>query len=485
MLDYTLNNIWIILLLINYVVVLGTSIFIIGHNRNPVSTLSYILSMIVFPFIGLFVYYFFGQEYRKEKMFKRKGVLDDKTIKRWEKKLLLTEEKLEEYESEFLDDKVKLVKLLQNNQKKPLTFKNDVKILINGEQKFEVLFEDLKKAKHHIHVEYYIFNSDIIGNKFMDILIQKAKEGLEIRLIYDYVASSLNTSDITKMKGAGIEVYPFMPVRFPNLTRRLNYRDHRKIVIIDGEIGYLGGVNVCDEYVNPTKNGIYWRDMHLRLMGNAVKSLQAQFLLNWNFVSDGEVEIAEEYFPKLQRKIGKAVQIAASGPDSDWPNIMEAIFTAINSAEKYIYITTPYFIPNEQISTALKTAARSGVEVKLLIPKDGDSTVTQSATDSYIEGLLESNIQVNHYCKGMVHAKTMVIDDQLSMIGTSNMDYRSFEINFEITAMIYSEEIAKEMVVIFNNDIADCESVDLELWKNRPSYKQWKESFCRLWAPLL
>lgn len=485
MLDYVFDNIWITLLIINYVVVLATSIFIIGHNRNPVSTLSYILSMIVFPFIGLFVYYFFGQEYRKEKMFKRKGVFDNKKVKEWEKKLLLSEEKLEEYETKFLDEKIKLVKLLQNNQKKPLTFKNEVDVLINGEEKFKSLFSDLKKAKHHIHVEYYIFNSDTIGKKFMGILCAKAKEGIAVKVSYDYVASSLSNGAITKMKSCGIEIFPFMPVRFPNLTRRLNYRDHRKIVVIDGEIGYVGGINVCDEYVNPTKNNIYWRDTHVRLRGNSVKSLQTHFLLNWNFVSGSEIEIKDQYFPKVEQKIGKAVQIAASGPDSDWPNIMEAIFTIINSAEKYIYITTPYFIPNEQIITALKTASRSGVEVKLLIPKDGDSWVTQFATDSYIQELLESGVEVNHYCKGMVHAKTMVVDDELSMIGTSNMDYRSFEINFEITAMIYSEEIAEEMFTIFQQDIEECETVDLEKWAKRPMLKKWKESFCRLWAPLL
>ncbi|HET8838313.1 MAG TPA: cardiolipin synthase [Flavobacteriaceae bacterium] len=472
-------------MIVNYVIVLITSIFIIGHNRNPVSTLSYILSMIVFPFVGILVYLFFGQEYRKEKMFQRKGVVDNKKIKEWEKKLLLSEEKLEEYESKFLDEKVKGVRLLQNNQKKPLTFKNQVKVLINGEEKFKSLFADLKKAEHHIHVEYYIFNSDTIGTKLIDILCEKVKEGLEVRVSYDYVASDLSNAAIKKMKTCGIEVFPFMPVRFPNLTRRLNYRDHRKIVVIDGEIGYVGGINVCDEYVNPTKNGVYWRDTHVRLSGNAVKSLQSHFLLNWNFVSNSEIEIKDEYFPKVKQKPGKAVQVAASGPDSDWPNIMEAIFTAINSAEKYIYITTPYFIPNDQIITALKTASRSGVEVKLLIPKDGDSWVTQFATDSYIQDLLESGIEVNHYCKGMVHAKTMVIDDELSMIGTSNMDYRSFEINFEITAMIYSEEIAKEMLTIFEKDIEECDTVDLEKWRKRPSHKKWKESFCRLWAPLL
>lgn len=483
--EYLSNHIWTGLLVINYIIVLIAAIFIIGHNKNPVSTLSYILSMIVFPFVGLLVYYFFGQEYRKEKMFKRKGVFDNKKVKNWEKKLLLSEEKLEEYEAQFLDDKVKLVKLMQNSQKKPLTFKNEVEILLNGEKKFEALFVDLEKAKHHIHLEYYIFNSDTIGTKVIDKLCEKAQQGVDVRISYDYVASELKTADIERMKAVGVEIFPFMPVRFPNLTRKLNYRNHRKIVVIDGEIGYVGGINIGDDYVNPSKTGIYWRDTHVRLFGNAVKSLQTHFLLNWNFVSGSEIEIRDEFYPKLNNKIGKAVQVAASGPDSDYPNIMEAIFMAINSAEDYIYLATPYFIPNEQIITSLKTAARSGVEVKLLIPKNGDSKVTKYASDSYIEDLIESNVQVFQYCKGMLHAKTIVIDDLFSMIGTANMDYRSFEINFEIVSMIYSEEIAAEMLATFHKDLEECEPVDLEKWKTRPSWVKWKESFCRLWAPLL
>jgi cardiolipin synthase len=480
------NNVWFYLLVINYVIVLVTAVFIIGSNRNPVSTLSYILSMLIFPFVGLLIYYFIGREYRKQKMFERKGVFDDKTIKKWEKKLLLSEEKLDEYESKFLDEKIKQVKLLQNNQKKPLTFKNEAKILINGEAKFERLFVDIKKAKHHIHAEYYIFNSeDEIGKKFIELLCKKAREGVEVRVSYDYVASEVTNSACHKMRECGIEIYSFMPVRFPNLTRRLNYRNHRKIVVIDGKTGYVGGINVCDEYVNPTKNGRYWRDTHIRLEGNSVKSLQTHFLLNWNFVSDSEIEIKDEYFPSVKSRGDKAVQIAASGPDSDFPNIMESLFSAINSAEKYIYITTPYFVPNDQILTALKTASRSGVKVKLIIPRQSDMFILKYASESYMQDLLESGIEVYHYCKGMIHAKTMVIDDLYSTIGTCNMDYRSFEINFEINAIVYNEETAKEMVEAFNKDIEDCDPMDYERWLKRSAWKKWKESFFRLWAPLL
>lgn len=444
MIEFIQNNIFFTLIIINYIIVIGTAIFIILNNRNPITTVSYILALVVLPFLGLLVYYFFGQEYRKDKMFKRKKVFDNITVKKWEKKLILNDYRLKNYESDFLKNKVNVVKLLQNNQRKPLILGNDVEILINGEKKFESLFKDLKKAKNHIHVEYYMFNDDKIGSKFIEALIKKAKEDVNVRVIYDYVASNISNKNIQRMKNAGIEIFPFMPVWFPNLTRKLNYRNHRKIVVIDGIIGYVGGVNVSDEYVNPNDKG-YWRDTHTRLKGNIVKSIQTHFLLNWNFVSGQEIEIDDNFFPEVEKCGDIAVQIAACGPDSDYPHIMEALFTAINGAENSIKITTPYFIPNDQMLTALKTASRRGVDIEILIPKEGDSWAAKYATNSYILELLESGIKVYHYCKGMVHAKTMVVDGLLSTIGTSNMDYRSFEINFEITALIYNEGISNKI----------------------------------------
>ncbi|MGO2357315.1 phospholipase D-like domain-containing protein [Mesonia sp.] len=283
MLDFVQNHIFISLLIINYVIAIGTAFFIILNNRNPITTVSYILSLIVLPFVGLLIYFFFGQEYRKDKMFKRRKVFNNKKVKEWEKKLLVGEQKLDQYEDRFLDNQVNIVKLLQNNQKKPLTFGNDVEILLNGEKKFESLFKDIEQAKDYIHLEYYIFNSDKVGLQLIDILCKKAQEGIHIRVIYDYVGSALSGKQEKRMQSAGIEIFPFMPVWFPNLTRKLNYRDHRKIVIIDGTLGYVGGINVSDDYVNPCKKG-YWRDTHLRIKGNAIKSLQSHFLLNWNFV---------------------------------------------------------------------------------------------------------------------------------------------------------------------------------------------------------
>lgn len=483
--EFINDNIWVILLVVNYVIALFTAGFIVMNNRNPTKTLSFILALIVLPFISILVYYFFGQEYRKTKIFKRKHIFDHEKIKKWEKKLILDEEELSEIERKFLDEKIKLVRLLQNNQNAPLSFQNEVEILLNGENKFEMLRKDIKEAKDHIHLEYYILNDDTIGSELIELLCEKCQEGIAVRVSYDYVGSILKRKTVRRMKEMGIEVFPFMPVWFPNLTRKLNYRNHRKIVIIDGKIGYVGGVNISDYYVNTNESELYWRDTHLKITGHAVKTLQTQFLLNWDFVSKTKNEIKEHYFPKTTTSKRTAVQIAASGPDTDWANIMEAIFTAITTAEKSIYITTPYFIPNDEILTAIVLASRSDINVKLIVPKEGDSWAAKYATNSYIQELLESGVEVYRYCKGMIHAKTMVVDELFSTVGTSNMDNRSFNINFEINALIYNAKISEQMTNIFFKDIEDCEAIELEAWRQRPFFEKVKESFCRLWAPLL
>ena len=484
--DFLKDNIWFILISLNYAVAFVTAFFVLLKNRNPSRTLSYFLILIILPFVGVLVYYFFGQEYRKEKLYNKKKVQNNRVIEKWEKRLLVPDDGIDRSNNEILTHFSQLIKLVQNDDKKPLTFRNKAQLLFNGNNKFEALFESCKAAKNFIHLEYYIFHDDDIGSQLIDILCDKAKEGVQIKVSYDYVGSQLAKKAVERLKSCGVEIYPFMPVRFPSLTRKLNYRNHRKIAIIDGHTGFVGGVNISDAYCNGEHNEIYWRDMHLKLEGHAVKSLQSQFLLNWSFVSDNEdIDIQEEYFPKFIVESELPVQIVASGPDSDHAHIMQALFVGINSAKESIRITTPYFIPNDDILTALKTASQSGIDVELLIPKDGDSWAAKYASFSYVEELLESGIQVYCYCKGMIHAKTMVIDGQVTFIGTSNMDYRSFNINFEINAIIYDAKVGDEMTKIFNADLEETETLDLESWRERSLVHKLKESFNRLWAPLL
>ena len=481
------DNIWVIALAINYILVICLSIFIILKNKNPVKTLSFLFALAALPFLGLVVYYFFGQDYRKSKIFKKKYILDNDRIKGWRQQFKLDQEEKESFEADFGEGIYKIYTLLKHNEKAILTFDNEVEILVNGEKKFERLRKDLGNAKNHIHMEYFVLFDDELGAELIDILSKKAKEGVKVRLIYDDVGSDISSNAKNKMTEAGVQHFPFMPVRFSNSTSKLNYRDHRKIVVIDGTVGYVGGINLDQKYDNSYENERYWRDTHLRLQGGAVGSLQSSFLLTWNFVTDDETEIDQDLFPEYKSESQEpvAIQMAASGPDTDWANIMEALFCAITAARKRIYITSPYYMPNDAIFTALKTAARSGVDVRVILPYESDSWAAQFASDSYIEESLESGIRIFRYCKGFIHAKTMLVDDRLSTIGTANLDYRSFALNFEITALIYNEAINDQLAGIFENDLEGCEEVELERWKERGLGRKLKESFSRLWAPLL
>ncbi|WP_438961901.1 cardiolipin synthase [Nonlabens sp.] len=489
MLDWILNNWFLSLLIANYIVAISAAFFLIRSNQNPRKTVSSLLFLVALPFLGLGIYYFFGLDYRKSKIFKRKDLNANELIHNWNKRLHISDDDLDKYEETFLIDRLKMVKLLRHNQAAPLTLSNNLQVLINGRAKFNQLFKDIKKAKHHIHLEYFIICDDHIGNEVIDALIKASHRGVEVKMIYDSVGSDISRAARNKMTAAGIEHAAFMPVLFSKFTRKANYRNHRKIFIIDGSIGYIGGVNISDDYVNEpiNYNGNYWRDTHLRIEGHAVKSLQAQWLLNWFFIKEQEDQyhIHKDYFPEITLPENKAVQIAASGPDTDWANIMEALFIAINTAEETVYITTPYFIPNEAILTSLKSAARSGVEIHIMVPKKGDSWAARYASRSYFEDLLESGIHVHWYHRGMLHAKTMVVDGLFATIGTSNMDYRSFDINFEINALIYDHEIAEQLNNQFLIDLEYCEEVHLDLWIKRDKMNKFKESFCRLWAPLL
>lgn len=486
MIEFIKSNWFALLIGVNYLLAISAVITILFRNINPTKTLAYIIALVFFPFLGLLVYYLFGQEYRKSKIFNRKHILNQKIIKDLNKDLELTNQELDELEDSFLDDKIRLVRLLQKGDKAPLTRNNSVKIIKNGEVKFKYLFKDLKAAKNHIHLEYYIIKDDEIGTELLNILCDKAKKGVTVRLSVDDVGADISGKMKKKLKDCGVEFYSFMPVLFPKFTGRMNYRNHRKIAIIDGAIGYVGGINVSDTYINKPDKKDYWRDTHLRLEGESVVTLQVQFLINWQFVSDYEInDISNDFFPDNKCKDNVAVQIAASGPDTDWSNILDVMFSAITSANNYIYLTTPYFIPNDEFIMALQIASRSGIEVKLLIPDESDSWIAKHATNSYLERLFEANIKVYRYTKGFIHAKTMVVDNVFSTIGTSNMDYRSFKINFEINAVIYDKQTSKDLKNDFLEDLKNAEQMNPEEWIKRSNLERLKEAYCKLWAPLL
>ncbi|GAA4817486.1 cardiolipin synthase [Litoribaculum gwangyangense] len=485
MLEFIKEYFWTILVIVNYLIAISVVITVILKNINPTKTLSYIIVLVFFPFLGIVVYYLFGQEYRKTKIFNRKFILNKKVVKSIHKELEFNERELKKVD-QYLDEKVRLVKLLHNNENAPLTLNNHLRLLKNGDIKFKYFLEDISSAIHHIHLEYYIIKDDDISTKILNLLCDKAIEGVEVRLIYDDVGSNISKKMKTKLTKSGVKHFPFMPVLFSSFTGKMNYRNHRKIAVVDGYIGFVGGINISDEYLNSNSKKGFWRDTHLRIEGDAVKSLQIHFLTTWTFVSNEKPNIYKSYFPDVKKKKNQvALQMAASGPDTDWANIMEVVLTAIITANDYVYITTPYFVPNDEMIVALQIAAKSGVDVRLIIPQKSDSWIVKYASNSYLDALFRAGVKVYKYHKGFVHAKTMVVDNIFSTVGTSNMDYRSFNINFEINTLIYDKENSKLLKQHFLEDLKDSIQVDYNQYLKRSKFDKLKESYCRLWSPLI
>jgi len=388
-------------------------------------------------------------------------------------------------DSHYLESNRNLITLLLNNSNAVVTVGNQLKVLKNGKATFESILEALESAREFIHLDYYIFADDDIGRQIISVLKRKAAIGVEVRLIVDDVGSwELKNPFFKEMWAANIQAYSFLQVRFPNLTAKVNYRNHRKIIVIDGLVGYLGGVNVADRYMGVDSKHGAWRDTHLKIEGDAVNTLQTVFMIDWFFVSQTELN-DPKYFPSRKPPGHKMVQVVASGPDSDWPGIMMGIFQAISSAKKYVYIETPYFTPNESVLLAMKTAAMGGVDVRVMIPERSDATVTMLSSRSFIREMLEAGVKFYFYTKGFLHSKIVVVDDSLSILGSANMDVRSFEQNFEVTAFIFDEETSVELRDMFFDDLKDCYQVEMEAWINRPKMMVIKESFARIVSPLL
>jgi len=384
-----------------------------------------------------------------------------------------------------------LVLMLMKESMSPLTSGNEVTLLVNGENKFPQVLQALQTAKDHIHIEYYIYEDDEIGRAIEHVLVQKAKEGVTVRFIYDDFGSrSIRKKMIRRLKAAGIKTFTFNEVIFIALANRLNYRNHRKIIVIDGRTAFVGGINVSDKYINnaaDTKK-LFWRDTHLRIDGPGTMYLQYLFLCDWNFCAKDTLHPNDSFFPPPAVAPGhgnKVVQIAASGPDSDLPTILFSLLQAINLATKEILITTPYFIPGESLVDALTVSALGGVSVKLLVPGISDSKLVNFAARSYYNDLLKAGVEIYLYNKGFVHAKTMVTDRKIAIVGTANMDYRSFDLNFEVNAIVYDKDFANELADIFYKDIQNAEKIDAAAWDGRPAYKQLLEKTARLISPLL
>ena len=473
-------------LMVFYIIVVVTTIVVIVHDRrDPVKAVSWIMVVTLLPVAGLIIYALFGRDHRKQKIFNRKEIADLEHIEELSREQLKELVDPEIQQLDTVEYNKGIITLLLNNNKSVLTVRNKVRILNNGKAKYSALFSAIKNAQQSIHVEYYIFDNDRIGNRLLKLLKEKADEGVEVRLIYDDVGSwSLKSRHVRQIRRDGIEAYGFMPVAFPRFTSKANYRNHRKIVVIDGRIGFTGGINIAERYLKGTKFGP-WRDTHLMIEGDAVNMLQAIFITDWYFVSDKKLLNDPKYFPKTKVRTRSPIQIASSGPDSDWASIMQAYFAAINKARKSIYVSTPYFMPNQSILTALKVAALSGVDVRVIMPYRSDSKIVYWASRSYITELMDAGIKIFFHCRGFNHSKFIVIDDIFCSVGSANMDYRSFEHNFEVSAIMYDPRIAEELAGYFMNDMEDSVLVTKEAWDNRSNWHAMWEALARLFSPLL
>lgn len=454
--------------------------------QSTSKTFAYLLVTILLPGLGMLIYFAVGANYRKKKLYSKKIVNDNKLFGELREKIFLESEKAWDTGEHEVRSHKKLARMLLNDNS-PLTGNNEVKLLLNGENKFPEVLQALKEAKHHIHFEYYIYENDNIGNQVKDILIAKAAEGVKVRFIYDDFGSrSIRKTLVPELTAGGVEAYPFYKIFFIALSNRTNYRNHRKIIVIDGCTAFVGGINISDRYINNTgEKQVYWRDTHVMIKGPGTYYLQYLFICDWNFCCGKRLKLQSDFFCSEKSKKGNAiVQVAASGPDSDKPTIMLSLMEAIGMAMDEILITSPYFIPGESILDAINVATLSGVKVKLLVPDKSDSFMVNAAARSYYGDILDAGAEIYLYKKGFVHAKTMVADGQLAVIGTANMDHRSFELNFEVNAMIYDDKIAQQLRDAFYNDIKDAVKINPNTWKKRTLFKQLPEKLFRLLSPL-
>jgi cardiolipin synthase len=481
---------WLLLAEVLYgIVIILVCLRIVYDTSSTSKTLAYLLLTIFLPFGGAILYFVIGTNYRKRKLYSKKIYKDEELMLAVKTRIFKkSAEVWENVQPEFKRYK-KLFNLLLNSNWSSISSSNTVEILVNGEQTFPAILKALREAKNHIHIEYYIFDDDVIGNEIKNVLVEKAREGIEVRFIYDDFGSrSIRKNVVPELIAAGVKAYPFYKIFFMALANRLNYRNHRKIIIIDGYIGFTGGINVSDRYINKAGygGGLYWRDTHVKISGPGVNYLQYLFICDWNFCTEEELAPDQDYFYTAEDEYdGALVQIAASGPDSDNPTIMFSLIKAIGLAETEILITTPYFIPGETLLNALTVAALSGVKVKLLVPERSDSKMVDFAARSYYGNLLHAGVEIYQYTKGFIHSKTMVCDGMLSVIGTANMDNRSFELNFEVNSIIYDEKIGRQLSYIFYEDIKSARRIEAEKWYKRTFFKELPEKLARLFSPLL
>lgn len=470
-----------IFLLIYIMVIVSIIVTILMDNRQPAKTMAWVMVLLFVPVAGIILYIFFGQNTRKMRF------ISQRSLDQLSKRQML--EFVEQRELRMPDKFQSLVRLF-TNQSLALPFKdNEAEFYTDGYQFFPALLQSISRARHHIHLETYIFDDDPLGRLIADALIQKAKEGVEIRVIYDDVGCwRVPSTFFERMKKAGIDVCAFMPVKFPAFTSKVNYRNHRKVCVIDGIEGFTGGINIALRYVKGMRNGtLPWRDTHMRLRGSIVYALQRAFLVDWYFV-DRTLVTNRKYYPPMPWKISNdcLAQMVTSSPIAPWPDIMQGYVRILLEAKSYVYMESPYFLPTEPVLFAMRTAALAGVDVRLMVPRHSDSHLLEWASLSYVVETLAAGVKIKLFEGGFNHSKLLVADDEVSTCGSTNIDFRSFENNFESNVFFYDRQMALRIKELYMAD--EAQSVDfndVDTLRHRPYLHRLTESLFRLLAPLL
>lgn len=464
------------------------AVLIFMERRNIASTWAWLMVLLFLPGIGFVIYLVFGQRLSRRKLYK----LREGEFSRYQVVLEEQIRKMETGNIHFNDpaivDHRDMIHMNLVSDAALFTQDNHLDIYTEGQAKFEALFADIAKAKDHVHLLYYIIRKDELGERLIRALTERAAAGVKVRLLYDAIGSSeLTPRFFRPLVEAGGEVAAFFSSPIPYVNMWVNFRNHRKLVIIDGEVGFIGGFNIGNEYLGMDRKLGYWRDTHLRITGSAVHLLQARFYLDWNLSAQVQRRMEDEprYFPPIQRTGNVGIQIVSSGPNSEKQQIKHGYLKMIYKAKGRIYLQSPYLIPDDSLLTALKMAAMSGVDVRVMIPGRADHKLVYWASQSYLGELLKSGVRCFRYEKGFLHAKTMVVDGQIASVGTANLDIRSFKINFETNAFLFDSATAERLEQIFLEDLAECHEVTREEYESRPLKARLQESLTRLLSPIL
>lgn len=466
--------------------VLFAIIIVFLQKKNPTAIAAWLLVIFLVPIVGIVLFLIFGQDLRKRRLFHIKKDADLVISSEIEtQKKLLTESRMH-IDSKWPASVRSMALMLLRNNRAVITEDNEVRLYTKGTEKFSDLISAIKGAEHHVHLEYYILKDDGLGREIMAALLERARAGIEVRLLVDGIGSGRLPgrffSDLTRERG---QYAVFFPSILPFLNYRINYRNHRKIAVIDGKTAFIGGFNIGDEYLGTSSRFGFWRDTAVRIKGMGALLAQVRFFQDWNYASHDPIDFSVEYFPEQEGKKGTYIQVVSGGPDMQWNPVKDSYLKMINSATKTVYIQTPYFIPDDSIIDALRIAALSGVDVRVMIPAKPDHIFVYWASHSYIEDLLPSGVRGYTYDNGFLHAKTIVTDDTVASVGSANWDVRSFRLNFETNAVMYDPVVAQQLKEEYEKDLSVCTELTPGWYQSRSVFFKARASVSRLFSPIL